>query len=91
MLKAVSVGNTLQVPELALFMIEAGYWLRFLQYLPRYYLRSNLSAIKHPDYVDEAVAELLRNRCITKHTCPPLCLNPLAVVEGKKLRLVIDI
>ena len=79
------MGNTLQVPELALSMIEAGYWLRFLQYLPLYYLRSNLSVIKHPDYVDEAVAEMLRNRCITKHTCPPLCFNLLAVAEGKKI------
>ena len=43
--------NTLQAPEFVLSMIEAGYRLPFLQYPPRCYLRNNLSALKHPDFV----------------------------------------
>ena len=50
-----------------------------------------MSACKHPDFVAEAISELLRNVCIVEHNLPPYCLNPLTVAEGKKLRLVIDL
>ena len=79
--------NTLQDPEFVLSMIEAG----SLSTISATLLFNNLSPLKHLDFVEEAVAELLHNHCITEHTSPPLCVNPLTVAEGKKLRLVIDL
>ena len=52
---------------------------------------NNLSALRHPDFVVHAISELLDNGCITEHSEPPFCVNPLTVAEGKKLRLVIDL
>ena len=50
-----------------------------------------MSALRHPDFVVHAISELLDNGCITEHSEPPFCVNPLTVAEGKKLRLVIDL
>ena len=50
-----------------------------------------MSALRHPDYVVHAISELLDNGCITEHSEPPFCVNPLTVAEGKKLCLVIDL
>ena len=83
--------DTLQAPEFVLSTIETGYRLPLLQYPPRCNLRNNLSAFKRPDFLEEAIAEFLRNRCINEYTCPPFCVNPLTVAEGKNLRLVINL
>ena len=58
---------------------------------PRVFLSNDLSALRHPDFVVHAISELLDNGCITEHSEPPFCVNPLTVAEGKKLRLVIDL
>ena len=50
-----------------------------------------MSALRYPDYVVHAISELLDNGCITEHSEPPFCVNPLTVAEGKKLCLVIDL
>ena len=50
-----------------------------------------MSALRHPDFVVHAISELLDNGCVTEHSEPPFCVNPLTVAEGKKLRLVIDL
>ena len=41
--------------------------------------------------MQRAILELLANCCIQEHSALPFCVNPLSVVEGKKLRLVIDL
>ena len=50
-----------------------------------------MSALRHPGFVVHAISVLLDNGCITEHSEPPFCVNPLTVVEGEKLRLVIDL
>ena len=47
----------------------------------------------HPDFLVHAISELLDNSCITEHSEASFCFNPLtvAIAEGKKLRLVIDL
>ena len=55
------------------------------------FLKNNRSALQHPDFVAEAIIELLSNGCIVEHDVPPFCVNPLIVAEGKKLRLVINL
>ena len=54
-------------------------------------MANNRSAFQHPDFVTQAISELLANGCIVEHSVPPFCVNPLSVAEGKKLRLVIDL
>ena len=58
---------------------------------PLVFLPNNLSAIKHREFVSQAIEELLANKCIQEHDKPTFCVNPLTVAEGKKLRLVIDL
>ena len=84
-------SDILDAPEFVLSMIETGYRIPFVQYPPHCNLKNHLSALKHHDFVQEAVAQLLRSHCITERTSPPFCVNPLAVAEGKNLRSVIDL
>ena len=55
------------------------------------FLRNNLTAPKHKDFVSQAILQLLASECIFEHAVPPFCVNPFTVAEGKKLRLVIDL
>jgi len=72
-------------------MIEKGNRLPFNEYPPRCFMRNNLSALKHKEFVAGATSELLSHECITEHDCPPYCVSPRTVVEGKKVGLVIDL
>ena len=83
--------NTLQASDFVLSIIENGYRLPFSNYPSRCFLRNNLSALKHKQFVADAISELLSHSCIIEHEFPPYCINPLTVAEGKKLRLVIDL
>ena len=56
-----------------------------------FFFLNNRSALQHPEFVAEAISELLSNGWIVEHEVPPFCANPLTVAEGKKLRLVIDL
>ena len=82
---------TLLAPPFVLDIVGRGYRLPFSGYPSRCFLRNNRSALQHPDFVVQAITDLLNNNCITEHNCPPFCVNPLTVAEGKKLRLVIDL
>ena len=83
--------STLCAPEFVLDTIRRGYRLPFAEYPPSCFLANNRSAFQHPDFVTQAISELLANGCIVEHSVPPFCVNPLSVAEGKKLRLVIDL
>ena len=85
-------SDTLQAPEFVLSTIAEGYRLPFQAlYPPRCDLKNNRSALKHPEFVNQAILELLNNNSIVEQNRPPFCINPLSVAEGKKLRLVIDL
>ena len=89
-----SVGfwaSTLDAPQFTLDTISHGYRIPFASHPAPCFLTNNLSALRHPDFVVHAISELLDNGCVTKHSEPPFCVNPLTVAEGKKLRLVIDL
>ena len=55
------------------------------------FFNNNSSAFKHPNFVEEAIEELLRKRCIDEHDNAPNVVNPLTVAEGKKLKCVLDL
>jgi len=72
-------------------IVENGYYLPFHSEPPPFYAKNNLSSLKQQDFVDESINKLLRNNCIEETSnCPYVC-NPLAVAEGSKLRLVLDL
>ena len=83
--------NTICAPEFVLDTIRRGYRLPFAEHPPSCFLANNRSAFQHPDFVTQAISELLANGCIVEHSVPPFCVNPLSVAEGKKLLLVIDL
>ena len=83
--------GTLSAPEFVLDTIRRGYRLPFAEYPPSCLLANNRSAFQHPEFVTQAISELLANGCIVEHSVPPFCVNPLSVAKGKKLRLVIDL
>ena len=72
-------------------LIADGYRLPFVKCPDKCYLRNNRSAVRHSQFVQEAIPRLLLNDRIQKHYEPPYCVNHLSVAEGKKLRLVIDL
>ena len=89
-----SVGfwaSTLDAPQFTLDTISHGYQIPFTSYPAPCFLTNTLSALRHPDFVVHAISELLDNGCVTEHSEPPFCVNPLTVAEGKKLRLVINL
>ena len=89
-----SVGlwaSTLHAPQFTLDTISHGYQIPSASYPTPCFLSNNLLALRHPDFVVHAISELLDNGCITEHSEPPFCVNPLTVAEGKKLHLVINL
>lgn len=83
--------STICAPKFVLGLIAEGYRLPFVRCPDKCYLRNNRSAVRHSQFVQEAISRLLLNDCIQEHYEPPYCVNPLSVAEGKKLRLVIDL
>ena len=80
-------NTTINAPDI----IRRGYRLAFAEYPPPCFLASNRSAFQYPEFVVQAISELLVNGCIVELSVPPFCVNPLSVAKGKKLRLVIDL
>ena len=83
--------ETLDASDFVLDMIRHGYKLPFAEYPSQCFLKNNRSALQHPDFVADAIIELPSNGCIVEHDALPLCVKPLTVAEGLKLRLVIDL
>ena len=83
--------STLDAPQFTLHTISHGYRIPFASYPAPCFLSNNLSALKHSDFVVHAISERLCNGCITEHSEPHFCVNPLTVAKGRKLRLVIDL
>jgi len=83
--------STLRAPEFVLDTIRCGYRLPFAEYPPSCFLTDNRSAFQYPEFVAQAISQLLVNDCIVEHSVLPFCVNPLSVAKGKKLCLVIDL
>ena len=80
-------NTTINAPDI----IRRGYRLAFAEDPPPCFLASNRSAFQYPEFVAQAISELLVNGCIVELSVPPFCVNPLSVAKGKKLRLAIDL
>ena len=47
------------------------------------FLRHNLSALGHKDFVLQVILELLAGECISEYEVPPLYVTPLSVQKAK--------
>ena len=84
-------ATTLQAPDFVSYIVNEGYRLPFSRYPTTRFLKNNRSSLEHPHFVQQAITKLLKDGCIEECSSPPFCVNPLTVVDGKKLRLVIDL
>ena len=85
--------DVLQAPPPILECIEKGYRLP-LKFIPPSHSQSNhKSAELHHEFVDEAIQNLIQNRCIVSKDQKPYICSPLSVVENSsgKLRLVLNL
>ena len=73
-------------------VIENGYKIPFTTHPPPFAAANNRSSREHPDFVEKAIGELLKNGCIQAVDVEPYCCNPLTVAgNNEKLRLVLDL
>ena len=72
-------------------IINNGYIMPFTSIPSPFYASNNKSSLRHPQFVSQAITELLENNCVEELKQKPYCCNPLTVAEGKKLRLVLDL
>ena len=72
-------------------IVQNGYKIPF-QSLPKTcFLANNKSARDHPDFVADAIKNLLKDKYIEEQSEMIHCVNPFSVAKGKKLRLVLDL
>ena len=83
--------NNLQLSALVIGVLLNCYMISFVALPPTCYLKNNRSALNNPEFVVKAINELLLNRCVIEVFSRPYCCNPLSVVVGRKLRLVLDL
>lgn len=81
----------LQLPAFVSGVLNNGYRLPFVALPPDSFIKNNQSALSKPEFVSSAIEQLLHDRCILEVTAPSYCCNPLSVVSGRKLRLVLDL
>lgn len=81
----------MHLSSFVLGVLNNDYYLPFVFVPPSCFIRNNQSALANNGFVIKAINELLTNRCIVEVTSPPYCCNPLSVVVGRKLRLVLDL
>ena len=83
--------DNLQLSSFVSGVLFKDYCIPFVATPPSCCIKNNRSALSHGQFVANAIHELLLNRCIVEVPYKPYCCNPLSVVEGRKLRLVLDL
>ena len=83
--------NNLQLSALVFGVLLNCYMIPFIALPPPCFLTNNRSALNNAEFVVKAINELLLNRCVIEVFSRPYCCNPLSVVVGRKLRLVLDL
>ena len=62
--------ETLDASDFVFDMIRRDYRLPLAEYSSQCFLKYNRFALQHPDFVAEAIIELLSNGCIVEHDVP---------------------
>ena len=78
--------------EYILSVIENGYVIPLTGEIEKAQYRNNLSSRERPEFVREAIDDLIQGGAVMESKEPPWVVNPLTVAtKGDKLRLVIDL
>ena len=72
-------------------VLLTSYIIPFVALPPPCFIKNNKSAFDHAEFAAHGINELLINRCTIEVFSRPYCCNPLSVVGGRKLRLVLDL
>ena len=89
----VNFWRSIGASSFILSVVNDGYCLPFETLPPSTVLRNNMSALKHKDFVNSAIEELLNSSRLSEVPSPPYVVNPLSVSiqpSGKK-RLILDL
>ena len=80
-----------QLSALVIGVLLTSYIIPFVALPPPCFIKNNKSALDHAEFAANAINELVINRCAIEVFSRPYCCNPLSVVRGRKLRLVLDL
>ena len=80
-------------PNFVLSVIQEGYKIPFIEIPPVAYLRNSMSTLRHKDFVQQAISELLQSKRVIKTNSMPHVVNPLSVSvqPSGRLRLILDL
>ena len=81
----------LKANKFVLNIIEFGYAIPFVSLPDSCYLKNNASSLKQENFVQGEIEDLLLHGYIEELATVPFCCNPLTVVTGHKMRLVLDL
>ena len=83
----------INAPEFVLDIVKTGYVIPFNETPPRLFSKNNQSALKHADFVTEAIEDLVSNGCAKKVPFKPYIVSPLTVSvnQSNKKRLILDL
>ena len=81
----------LKANKFILNMIDFGYAIPFVSLPGKCMLRNNASSLKQEHFVRAEINALLSKGYIEEMTSPSYCCNPLTVVVGRKMRLILDL
>ena len=84
--------DVVKAPPSVINIIDQGVTLDFLTEPPNIETKNNSSALRHSEFVDSAISELLEFGLIKIATEKPKVISPLSVAENKgKKRLILDL
>ena len=83
--------ENLQLSALVIGVLLTSYIIPFVALPPPCFIKNNKSALDHAEFAANAINELVINSCAIEVFSRPYCCNPLSVVCGRKLRLVLDL
>ena len=85
--------NELEASKFVRDIITSGYRLPFIKFPPSIFQKNHRIALNNKSFVEQAIEELLKNKCIIEvEDCPIVCSSLLVVTnDQKKQRLYASI
>ena len=83
--------NVLKANDFVLDIVKFGYAIPFVTLPTPCFFKNNASSLNEQEFVRREIESLLSKGYVEEIVNPAYCCNPLTVVKGKKLRLVLDL
>ncbi|XP_057310156.1 uncharacterized protein LOC130648141 [Hydractinia symbiolongicarpus] len=75
--------DELECSPYVLGIIKNGYRLPFKTKSSNFFAKNNASSLRHKNFIEDSIEDLLLQGCIEEDETMPYCCNPLTVAEGK--------